>query len=199
MTDLESVIAVYDLPDKISTVLSAGEFDAILFRAANLSTHSGDLAHCAYARIDPALQIREVVFFLLRIDEQGFVKDFGVPVDALLAAATGPEPRLVARLGDHDPETAKQLWQPSEAAVVALVEVVRANELGLFPARGVEEPTHPLQPATDGAVGSPTMQGLLSELERAREQIQQLRSALRHEQDRNRRLQDALLNDQPRR
>ena len=37
MTDLESVIAVYDLPDKVSTVLSAGEFDAIVLATAGLN------------------------------------------------------------------------------------------------------------------------------------------------------------------
>ena len=195
--ELESAVALFAADGGLHSVMSYGEFDAILFRAASLPDFANELVHAAYVTVRPDLQIGGAVFFLLRTDADGYVPSFTVPVDQLLRKATAygyPSPPVVARSSCPDEEFAADLWQPVEASLESLAAAISANELGLYPER---EQIEARGPAHAEPLPAPSLQGLLSELERARDEIHRLRSALRHEQDRNRRLQDALLGGRP--
>ncbi len=197
----ECVVALFDAFGHLQTLLSYGEFDAILFRAANLAEYANELLHGAYVEVSPQLEVLGAVFFVVRVDADGYVMPFDTPFDTLLSkarAASKAHPAVVVRENCPDPRFASDLWQPDSETVSELVEAIGRNELGLLStSEPVPSPTIP-QDAQPQASQPATLQGLLSELERARSEISRLRSALRHEQDRNRRLQDALLGD-PRR
>jgi hypothetical protein len=191
--ELESAVGIFDALGNLKSLLSFGEFDAVLFRAVPLVELADAEVNCAYVTMDAELNVAGAVFFALRTDADGYVADFSLPLDRLLAAAEAagyPAPPVVARASCPVPEYQGELWQPDAEAVQALLAAVRGNAVGLY-RRARQHAAAP--PAMPPEVDTPSMQGLLSELERAREEITRLRSALRHEQDRNRRLQDALL------
>ncbi len=198
--ELESAVGIFDALGNLSSLLSFGEFDAVLFRAAPLAEFVDTEVLCAFVTIDAELHVAGAVFFRLHTDADGYVPDFSLPLDRLLSAAEAagyPTPLVVARSSCPMPEYEGDLWQPDAEAVEALLAAVRKNAVGLY-RRARQNQSAPIAAPTPApSVTTPSMQGLLSELERAREEIARLRSALRHEQDRNRRLQDALLGGRP--
>ncbi len=194
--ELESAVGIFDALGNLSSLLSYGEFDAVLFRAVPLAEFADTEVLCAYVTIDAGLHVAGAVFFRIHTDTDGYVGDFSLPLDRLLAAAEAagyPKPLVIAHSSCPMPEYEADLWQPGAEAVEGLLAAVRKNAVGLYRRARQNEPPPIAMPAPAPEVTTPSMQGLLSELERAREEIARLRSALRHEQDRNRRLQDALL------
>ncbi|MGI9326114.1 MAG: hypothetical protein ACR2PZ_12900 [Pseudomonadales bacterium] len=241
--DLDELVFLFE--DDLSAIASEmrySEFESLLNHSATLEQFAASLVRSAYVVVGEALTIRAIVFFLLKIDEEGCVDDrFNVPLRYLAKqAARGPDlgsgRRILMACRSHCPVPwhAANLWEPEGVGDVhpamRLQKAVWRNKLELKPrasriASIVEgEDLHATAQSLesklestleDGKVSVQSLihthndqlqqvasqfrrelaaqqQAFMDQLRGAREEIQKLRTALKHEKTRTRRLQELL-------
>ncbi len=241
--DLDELVFLFE--DDLSAIASEmryPEFESLLNHSATLEQFAASLVRAAYVVVGEALTIRAIVFFLLKIDEEGAVDDrFNVPLRYLAKqAARGPDlgsgRRILMACRSHCPVPwhSANLWEPEGVGDVhpamRLQKAVWRNKLELKPrasriaslvegedlqatAQSLESKLE--STLEDGKVSVQSLihthndqlqqvaaqfrrelaaqqQAFMDQLRGAREEIQKLRSALKHEKSRTRRLQELL-------
>ena len=191
--DLQELLFFLTDDLEIEVEMPYGEFEAVQNGAAALTTLAGRTVKAVYAGVGDELVVRGMVLFQLEIDALGaLATSFNLPLKHLLAhAGAGPDLghgpiRLASRAQCPVPWHARQLWTSrSDEPLQKIQHAVMHNATGLLPRRS------PSRTATDSLRHELTV--LRDKLREAQEEAQRLRAALRHEQDRNRRLQDRML------
>ncbi|MCP5179830.1 MAG: hypothetical protein H6994_08110 [Pseudomonadales bacterium] len=212
--DLHELLFFLDDHLNVAVQMPMGEFEAVHTGAATLSTLAGRQVRAAYVGVDEALVVRGVVLFLLTVDQEGRLPEpFTLPLRHLLRhAGEGADLgygriRLASRAQCPVPWHARHLWHIEDNSVLETIQAcVTRNEAGLVARRPRRFDPESMPgprigaPVTDRGwegVSTSAMQrelaALRDKLQAAQEEAQRLRAALRHEQDRNRRLQDRLL------
>lgn len=195
----------------IDVVMPWSEFEAVQMGAASLSTLAGRTVKAAYAGVDDERVIRGLVLFEIVVDGEGRPSAISLPLRQLLANS-GPGPdlghgpvHLASRAQCPIPWHQRHMWHTEDIEVLRrLQHEVFHNSAGLIPRRivlaapeaigvPVNEEFTPsrFSPSTDSL--RIELQSLRDKLRHANEEVERLRAALAHEQDRNRRLQDRLL------
>lgn len=204
----------------IEVEMPYGEFEAVLNGAAALTTLAGRTVKTVYAGVGDELVVRGMVLFQLEIDAQGaLASSFNLPLKHLLQhAGAGPNLghgpiRLASRAQCPVPWHARQLWTCSRDDPLQKIQhAVMHNASGLLPRRSQSRaaidvpireiasraaPANAFAEFTPSSVSTDSLRHELSvlrdKLRETQEETQRLRAALRHEQDRNRRLQDRML------
>lgn len=204
----------------IEVEMPFGEFEAVQNGAATLTTLAGRTVKAVYAGVGEELVVRGMVLFQLEIDAEGaLANSFNLPLKHLLQhAGAGPNLghgpiRLASRAQCPVPWHARQLWTSSgDAPLQKIQHAVMHNASGLLPRRSPSRatgdaprreivsrvsPSSAYAEFTPSSVSTDSLRHELTllrdKLREAQEEAQRLRAALRHEQDRNRRLQDRLL------
>ncbi len=213
--DLQELLFFLTDDLEIQVEMPYGEFEAVQNGAATLTTLAGRLVKAVYAGIGDELVVRGMVLFQLELDAQGgLVTPFNLPLKHLLQhAGSGPDLghgpiRLASRSQCPVPWHARQLWTTQNNEPLQKIQhAVMHNTSGLLPRRApsraaADVPSKVAGPGvfaefTPSAVSTDSLRHELTvlrdKLRDAQEETQRLRAALRHEQDRNRRLQDRLL------
>jgi hypothetical protein len=218
--DLQELLFFLTDDLEIEVEMPYGEFEAVQSGAATLTTLAGRTAKVVYAGVGDELVVRGMVLFHLEIDAEGaLASSFNLPLKHLLQhAGAGPNLghgpiRLASRAQCPVPWHARQLWTSTDAEPLQKIQhAVMHNARGLLPrrppsraasdvpyedsvARAARSRAYteftPSGVSTDGLRHELTV--LRDKLRDAQEEMERLRAALRHEQDRNRRLQDRML------
>ncbi|MEM1230674.1 MAG: hypothetical protein AAGI15_09065 [Pseudomonadota bacterium] len=129
----------------LASEMRYSEFESLLNRSASLAQFAAARVRAAYVVVGEALTVRAVVFFRLRVDEDGYVDDrFNVPL-RYLAKQAGPGPdlgtgkriRMASRGHCPVPWHASSLWEPEGVGDVhpamRLQKAVWRNKLELKP------------------------------------------------------------------
>jgi len=215
--DLQELLFFLTDDLEIEVEMPYGEFEAVQNGAASLTTLAGRSVKAVYVGVGDELVVRGMVLFQLELDAQGaFAAPFNLPLKHLLQhAGAGPDLghgpiRLASRAQCPVPWHARQLWTTrTDDPLQKIQHAVMHNASGLLPRRtplraAIETP---LKALVAGAFAEFTPSGvstdslhheltvLRDKLRQAQEETQRLRAALRHEQDRNRRLQDRMLDE----
>lgn len=218
--DLQELLFFLTDDLEIEVEMPYGEFEAVQNGAAALTTLAGRTVKAVYAGVGDELVVRGMVLFQLEIDALGaLATSFNLPLKHLLAhAGAGPDLghgpiRLASRAQCPVPWHARQLWTSrSDEPLQKIQHAVMHNATGLLPRRSPSRTATiaPLEEAvsrvtasrayaefTPSSVSTDSLRHELTvlrdKLREAQEEAQRLRAALRHEQDRNRRLQDRML------
>lgn len=213
--DLQELLFFLTDDLEIEVEMPYGEFEAVQNGAATLTTLAGRTVKVVYVGVGDELIVRGMVLFQLALDAQGaLATSFNLPLKHLLQqAGAGPDLghgpiRLASRAQCPVPWHARQLWTAkNDDPLQKIQHAVMHNACGLLPRRAAARPTidapakapgpgqfaefTPSSVSTDSLRHELTV--LRDKLREAQEETQRLRAALRHEQDRNRRLQDRML------
>ncbi|TNF86261.1 MAG: hypothetical protein EP301_08895 [Gammaproteobacteria bacterium] len=253
----EEAVLLFDADlSGIDSEYTSSDFEALIAGGATLSQFAASLVNGAFAVVGAALGVRAIVFFTIKVDENGVAdSNFNLPL-RYLADNAGPGPdlgagpiRLACRGQCPVPWHSVNLWEPvsdPDSGSIELVQkVVWRNRLGLKPsiAIGSVLPQDGLElmenrlagngkaanlklmetrlTETFGEEGKVNLENLirqhndrlsevsekcrtelaeqqqsyLSQIKDCRDEIQALKSALRHEQQKSRRLQALLRGD----
>lgn len=218
--DLQELLFFLTDDLEIEVEMPYGEFEAVQNGIAALTTLAGRTVKAVYAGVGDELVVRGMVLFQLEIDALGaLATSFNLPLKHLLQhAGAGPDLghgpiRLASRAQCPVPWHARQLWTSrNDEPLQKIQHAVMHNTCGLLPRRSpsrtathapLEEAVSRVTPSRAYAEFTPSsvstdllrheLTVLRDKLREAQEEAQRLRAALRHEQDRNRRLQDRLL------
>jgi hypothetical protein len=195
----------------IESVMPWSEFEAVQMGAASLPAFAGRTVKAAFAGVDDELVIRGLVLFQLTLDSDGRPMPMNLPLRHLLTSGgAGPDLghgviQLASRAQCPVPWHQRHMWHSDDvAALRPLQQAVFLNPAGLIQRRQqllMVEATasHVVEPGFDRGF-SPSVDALRIELQSLRDklrhtnhEVDRLKAALAHEQDRNRRLQDRLL------
>ncbi len=218
--DLQELLFFLTDDLEIEVEMPYGEFEAVQNGAAALTTLAGRTVKAVYAGVGDELVIRGMVLFQLEIDAKGaLATSFNLALKHLLQhAGAGPDLghgpiRLASRAQCPVPWFARQLWtSKSDDPLQKIQHAVMHNGSGLLPRRSPSRtandvpfkegasraaPSSAFAEFTPSTVSTDSLRHELTvlrdKLREAQEETQRLRAALRHEQDRNRRLQDRML------
>lgn len=144
--DLDELIFLFEEDlSAIASEMRYAEFESLLNRSATLAQFAASVVRAAYVVVGEALTVRAIVFFNLRIDEDGCVDDrFNVPLRYLAKqAARGPDlgsgKRILMACRSHCPVPwhSANLWEPEGVGdvhpAVRLQKAVWRNKLELKP------------------------------------------------------------------
>lgn len=144
--DLDELIFLFE--DDLSALASEMrylEFESLLNKSATVEQFAASNVRAAYVVVGEALSIRAIVFFRLRVDEDGHIDDrFNVPLRYLARQAaagpdlgTGKRIRMACRSHCPVPWHASNLWEPEGVGDVhpamRLQKAVWRNKLELKP------------------------------------------------------------------
>lgn len=272
----QEVVVLFDATgSKVDLEMRYAQFNALLGQKATLSSHAASTVKAAYAQVGTGLSVRAVVFFLFKVNEQGYVDPaFNLPLDYMAQhAGEGPDLgsgpiSMACRSQCPVPWHGINMWEPAEGRAhpaMLVQKLVWRNRLGLKvappaaaadtrearearPAARPLDVTARLEAVVNGSGGNEAdaepvraqlksmdnkltaafgeagrvsvtqytrqhreqlgqvahrfrsemarqQQGYLDQIRACREEIQQLKAALRHEKERNRRLQQLLRGD----
>ncbi len=254
MTDEEGYVEAVLLFDAdtaaVDHELTGDAFQALVAGEAELAQYAASVVRAVFVVVGAALSVRAMVFFTLKIDEDGRLEgSFNLPLRYLADnAGVGPDVgagviRLACRGQCPVPWHAVNLWEPigeGEDGSIGLVQrAIWRNRLSLKPSgaldRVLDAPVELLEhngtstkvlesrlTETFGEEGrvdleklirqhndrlvqvsekyrtelADQQQGYLDQIRSCRDEIRELKAALRHEQQKSRRLQ-ALLRGEP--
>lgn len=243
-TGLDEIVLLFE--DDLSAVASEWrypDFEMLVDGSLLLEQFAASQVKAAYVSVGNKLAVHSLVFFLLKIDENGLVTDqFKVPL-RYLASQSGLGPdlgggqrvRVASRKNCPVPWHSKHLWEPQGVGDLhpakRIQKLVWRNRLGLTPRKVVADadlsspsPQASLEDrlqATLDANGSVDVRSLIGQhsqqlqqlaarfeyelaqqqeghadaLRQQQEELQKVRSALRQEKSRSRRLQQLLRGD----
>ena len=213
LDDLQELLFFLADDLEIEIEMPFAEFEAVQNGVATLSTLAGRTVKAIYAGVGDELVVCGMVLFQVTIDPSGAVAtSFNLPLKHLLQQA-GPGPdlghgpiRLASRAQCPVPWHARQLWTlDRDEPLRAVQHAVMHNASGLLRRRPRTADPMPSAPPRPVDFSEPRTENVGTELLRheltvlrdrlreAQEESARLRAALRHEQDRNRRLQDRML------
>lgn len=244
---LDEIVLLFE--DDLSAVASEWQypdFELLLDGALLLEQFAASEVKGVYVAVGNKLAVHSLVFFLLKVDENGLVTDeFNLPLRYLASqAGLGPDlgggqrVRLASRKNCPVPWHSKHLWEPEGVGDLhpakRVQKIVWRNRLGLasrnvvadvdLNATNLQQLQAKLEDrlqATLDASGSVDVKSLINQhnqqlqqlatrfeyelaqqqeghadaLRQQREELQKLRSALRQEKSRSRRLQQLLRGD----
>jgi len=90
----QEVVLLFDTAgSKIDLEMRLGQFNALLGQKATLSSHAAATVKAAYAQVGAGLSVQAVVFFVFKVNEQGYVDPaFNLPLDYMAQhAGEGPD------------------------------------------------------------------------------------------------------------
>ncbi|MBM4203685.1 MAG: hypothetical protein FJ194_05970 [Gammaproteobacteria bacterium] len=195
----------------IESVMPWSEFEAVQMGAASLPAFAGRTLKAVFAGVDDELVIRGLVLFQLTMNDDGKPAPMNLPLGHLMmSGGTGPDlghgaTRLASRAQCPVPWHQRHMWHSDDVeGLRQLQQAVFHNPAGLIQRRqqllAVEAAASPAKdpgfdrgftPSTDAL--RVELQSLRDKLRHANGEVDRLKAALAHEQDRNRRLQDRLL------
>lgn len=244
---LDEIVFLFE--DDLSAVASEWrypDFELLLDGSVLLEQFAASLVKAVYVSVGNKLAVQSLVFFLLKIDENGVVtQKFNVPLRYLSSQAglgpdlgSGQRVRVASRKNCPVPWHSKHLWEPRGVGDLhpakRIQKLVWRNRLGLterkmvasadLNASSLQQLQTSLEDrlqATLDASGSVDVRGLIEQhnqqlrqlatrfefelaqqqeghadaLRQQQEELQKLRSALRQEKGRSRRLQQLLRGD----
>ena len=209
--DLQAVLFFLADDLSIDVVMPWSEFEAVQMGAASLSTLAGRTVKTAYAGVDGERVIRGLVLFEMVIDPAGQPVANNLPLRHLLASG-GPGPdlghgpiRLASRSQCPVPWHQRQMWHTEDLAALQRLQYTVFHNVGLISRRlivaapeAAMDPPSELDFTPSRMTAGPDslrveLQALRDKLRQSNDEVERLRAALAHEQDRNRRLQDRLL------
>jgi len=116
----QEVVVLFDTTgSKIDLEMRFGQFNALLGQKATLSSHAAATVKAAYAQVGAGLSVQAVVFFLFKVNEQGYVDPaFNLPLDYMAQnAGEGPDlgrgvVKMACRSQCPVPWHAINMWEP---------------------------------------------------------------------------------------
>ena len=153
MTDQEGYAEAVLLFDAdlsgIDSEYTSSDFEALIAGGASLSQFAASVVNGAFAVVGAALSVRAMVFFTLKVNEDGLADpNFNLPLRYLADnAGSGPDLgagpiRLACRGQCPVPWHSVNLWEPADepdGGSIALVQkVVWRNRLGLKPSVAID-------------------------------------------------------------
>lgn len=139
----QEVVLLFDSAgSKIDLEMRLGQFNALLGQKATLSSHAAATVKAAYAQVGAGLSVQAVVFFLFKVNEQGYVDPaFNLPLDYMAQhAGEGPDLgrgiiKMACRSQCPVPWHAINMWEPDGEAkahpAVLVQKAVWRNRLQL--------------------------------------------------------------------
>ncbi len=241
----EEIVALFDSDGTaVVSEYRFADFESFTAREETLDQFAASVVQAVYAIVSSGLVVRGLVFFVFKVDEDGYVNSgFNLPLKYLAEnAGAGPDlghgpVRLACRGQCPVPWHASSLWEPQgegDASPAMLVQKsVWRNRLEIRPMGNVqgavgelingdngvrEQELEEVLTETFGEEGKVGLeqfmrqhndqlldakqrfrddlqqqqQNYLDQIHGLKDDLQELKVALRHEQDRNRRLQELL-------
>jgi hypothetical protein len=122
-----------------------GQFKALLAQKATLDRHADSTVNACYAQVANGLSVRAAVFFVFKVNGEGYVDPaFNLPLDYMaINAGAGPDLGrgsilMACRSQCPVPWHALNMWQPvgqdSRHSAMLVQKLVWRNRLGLKPA-----------------------------------------------------------------
>lgn len=156
-----------------------GQFKALLAQKATLDRHADSTVKACYAQVGNGLSIRAVVFFVFKVNGEGYVDPaFNLPLDYMaINAGAGPDLGrgailMACRSQCPVPWHALNMWEPvgqdSRHSAMLVQKLVWRNRLGLKPATLVAHE----RPARREAQPVPMVQARMQAQAHARRQAQ---------------------------
>ncbi len=141
-TDAGNAIVIFFDGDEVVHEMYHTDFDELLDQQTVIEEFAASVVHAAYCDIGPGHTLRGIVFFVLKIDENGMAdENFNVPLQYLVKhAGAGPDLgsgpiRVACRSQCSVPWHARDLWEPvgeGEKHPAHLAQkIIWRNRLGL--------------------------------------------------------------------
>lgn len=127
---------------KVELEMRLGQFNGLLAQKGTLDSHAASTVKAAYAQVGAGLALRAAVFFLFKVNDQGYVDPaFNLPLEYMAHHAgagpdvgTGPV-SMACRSQCPVPWHAINMWEPAAEAqqhpVMLVQKTVWRNRLGL--------------------------------------------------------------------
>ena len=156
----QELVALFDASGStIGQEMRFGQFNGLLAQKASLKSHSASTVKAAYAQVGAGLTVHAVVFFLFKVNEEGYVDPaFNLPL-AYMADNAGEGPDLgngpismACRSQCPVPWHAINMWEPAGKGeahpAMQMQKLVWRNRLGLKPAPVTEKAERVAKPRT---------------------------------------------------
>lgn len=139
----QEVVFLFDAAgSKIDLEMRLGQFNGLLAQKGTLGSHAASTPKAAYAQVGAGLAVRAVVFYLFKVNEQGYVDPaFNLPLEYMAQnAGEGPDLgngiiSMACRSQCPVPWHAINMWEPAgegkKHPAMLVQKAVWRNRLGL--------------------------------------------------------------------